>query len=77
MTPQEDEKLWRDRFVAINLVRIGGTIIVLIGLYISQTDAVREGGAMIEGLGLALAGLAISFGGPKWLARRWRTPPGP
>ena len=77
MTPQENEKLWRDRFVAINLVRIGGTLIVLIGLYISQTDAVREGGAMIPGLALALAGLAISFGGPKYLARKWRTPPGP
>jgi hypothetical protein len=77
MTPQEDEKLWRDRFVAINLVRIGGTIIVLIGLYISQTDAVREGGVMIPGLALAVAGLVISFGGPKYLARKWRTPPGP
>ena len=53
MTPQDNDKLWRDRFIAINLVRIGGTIIVLIGLYISQTDAVREGGAMILGLALA------------------------
>ena len=77
MTPKEDEKLWRDRFVAINLVRIGGTIVVLIGLYISQTDAVREGGAMIPGLALSLAGLVISFGGPKYLAKKWRTPPGP
>ncbi len=77
MTPQEDEKLWRDRFVAINMVRIGGTIIVLIGLYISQTDAVREGGAMILGLSIAVAGLVVSFGGPKYLAKKWRPPPGP
>ncbi|HMJ92857.1 MAG TPA: hypothetical protein VK472_02025 [Allosphingosinicella sp.] len=76
MTPKEDDKLWRDRFVAINLVRIGGTIVVLIGLYISQTDAVRQGGATIPGLALAIAGLVISFAGPKYLARKWRTPPG-
>ena len=55
MTPRRQEDLWRDRFIAINLVRIGGTIVVLVGLYISQTDAVREGGAMIPGLGLAIA----------------------
>ena len=75
MTPEE--KVWRDRFIAINLVRIGGTIVVLFGLYISQTDAVREGGATIAGLGLAIAGLVVAFVGPVWLARKWRTPPNP
>jgi len=75
MTPED--KVWRDRFIAVNLVRIGGTIVVLIGLYISQTDAVRQGGAMVLGLGLAILGLVAAFGGPKWLARKWRTPPGP
>jgi hypothetical protein len=75
MTPEE--KVWRDRFIAINLVRIGGTIVVLFGLYISQTDAVREGGATIPGLGLAIVGLIVAFVGPVWLARKWRTPPNP
>jgi hypothetical protein len=75
MTPEE--KMWRDRFIAINLVRIGGTIIVLFGLYISQLDAGRPGSAMIAGLGLAILGLVAAFGGPKWLARKWRTPPNP
>jgi hypothetical protein len=75
MTPEE--KVWRDRFIAINLVRIGGTIVVLIGLYISQTDAVRPGGATIPGLALAIAGLIVAFAGPIWLARKWRTPPNP
>jgi hypothetical protein len=76
MTPQDEETLWRNRFIAINLVRIGGTIVVLVGLYISQTDAIQPGGATFPGLGLAIFGLVVSFGGPKWLARRWRTPPG-
>jgi hypothetical protein len=71
MTPQEEEHLWRNRFVMINLVRIGGTIVALVGLYISV-----QGGAMIPGLALAVAGVVASFAGPKWLARKWRTPPG-
>jgi hypothetical protein len=77
MTPQDDETLWRNRFIAINLVRIGGTIVVLIGLAIWYSDLLVEGGSMAIGLPLALAGLVGSFWGPKWLAARWRTPPGP
>jgi hypothetical protein len=77
MTPQDDETLWRNRFITINMVRIGGTAIVLFGLYVWHTDFVRPGGAIDIGLPLALVGLLVSFGGPRFLARRWRTPPGP
>jgi hypothetical protein len=77
MTPQDDETLWRNRFIAINLVRIGGTIVVLIGLAIWHTDFLAEGGTLVLGLPITLAGLVASFWGPKWLAARWRTPPGP
>jgi hypothetical protein len=74
--PPPDDRVWRDRFIMINLTRIGGTIIVLVGLYLWQTDRVREGGAIEIGLPLAAIGLAISFLGPMYLARKWRTPPG-
>jgi hypothetical protein len=77
MTPQDDEALWRNRFIAINLVRIGGTVIVMIALAIWYSDLLVEGGTLVIGLPLALAGLVVSFWGPKWLASRWRTPPGP
>jgi len=77
MTPQDDDTLWRNRFIAINLVRIGGTIVVLFALAIWYSDLLVEGGSMAVGLPLALAGLIASFLGPKWLAARWRTPPGP
>jgi hypothetical protein len=77
MTPQEDEALWRNRFIAINLVRIGGTLVVMLALAIWYTDILVEGGTLVIGLPLALAGLAVSFWGPKWLVARWRTPPGP
>jgi hypothetical protein len=76
MTP-DDDALWRNRFIAINLVRIGGTLVVLLALGIWYSDLLIEGGSIAIGLPLALAGLVVSFWGPKWLAARWRTPPGP
>ncbi len=76
MTPSEDEALWRNRFITINLVRIGGTAVVLLGLFILNGDLIQEGGSIALGIPLALIGLAISFGGPKWLSEKWRTPPG-
>ncbi len=75
MTPSEDEALWRNRFITINLVRIGGTAVVLLGLFILNGDLIQEGGSIALGIPLALIGLAISFGGPKWLSNKWRTPP--
>lgn len=75
MTPEEDETVWRNRFILVNLVRIGATAFVLLALAIWYTDLLVPGGSMLIGLPLALAGLVVSFWGPKWLARRWRTPP--
>ena len=75
MTPQE-EALWRNRFITLNLTRIGGTLVVLIGLLVWYSDVFIEGGSMAIGLPLALIGLVVSFAGPKWLAQKWRTPPG-
>jgi uncharacterized membrane protein (DUF485 family) len=74
--PPLDEATWRNRFIAINLVRIGGTFVVLIGLIIWHSDWLEQGGSIEVGLPLALLGLAISFGGPLYLAKKWRTPPG-
>ena len=76
MTPEEENAMWRNRFILINLVRIGGTVLALFGLALWQSDAVVEGGSIL-GFPLALVGLVISFLGPKWLADRWRTPPQP
>ena len=73
MTRQDDEALWRNRFILINLVRIGGTVVVLLALALWQSDLFVEGGTIL-GFPIALAGLVVSFWGPKWLARR-RLPP--
>jgi len=70
-----DEATWRSRFIMINLTRIGGTAVALLGLYLWHSDHLREGGAMEVGLPIALLGIAISFLVPRLLARKWRTPP--
>jgi len=78
MTPDSgrgsDEETWRNRFILMNLVRIGGTVVVLIGLAIWHSDWVRKGGALEIGFPLAIIGLVVSFYAPKWLSRRWRDP---
>lgn len=76
MTAPDREALWRNRFILMNLIRIGGTILVLLSLLLWQTDTFVEGGTII-GFPLAIAALAVSFFGPKWIAGRWRTPPEP
>lgn len=73
MTDDKDEALWRNRFILINLVRIGGTVVVLFALALWQSDVIVEGGSIV-GFPLALAGLVVSFFGPKWLAGRWTRP---
>lgn len=76
MTPEQEHRMWRNRFILMNLVRIGATIFVFFSLALWQSDLIVEGGTIL-GFPLALAGLAVSFFGPKWLAGRWRTPPAP
>jgi hypothetical protein len=71
MTPQDDD-LWRSRFIAVNMLRIGGTGVVLIGLAIWYTNVVVAGGLPIIGFPLAVAGLIASFWGPVALTRHWK-----
>ncbi|HEX4738995.1 MAG TPA: hypothetical protein VH331_15695 [Allosphingosinicella sp.] len=71
MTPQDKDDLWRNRFIMVNLLRIGATIFCLIALAIWQTNLLVPGGSIV-GLPLALAGLVLAFWGPSWLARHWK-----
>jgi hypothetical protein len=68
----ENDDLWRNRFVLLNLARIGATLVVLLGLVLWQSDLVVRGGSIVLGLPLALAGLILAFQGPKWLSRYWK-----
>ena len=71
MNPDNDD-LWRNRFITVNLVRIGGTVIVLIGLAIWYGNVLVQGGSIEVGLPLALAGLVASFWGPIALSHHWK-----
>jgi hypothetical protein len=73
LPPAPDEATWRRRFILMNVARIAATVLVLVGILLWQSDTFLEGGSIV-GLPLALIGLVASFGAPKWLARRWRTP---
>ena len=70
-----DERTWRNRFIVMNLVQIGGTVFVLLALLLWQSSVFVEGGHWI-GFPLALVGLVISFFGPRTMAKRWKRPPG-
>lgn len=67
-----DEATWRNRFITLQLARIGGTILTLAGVYLMLSNSVQQGGSIVLGLPLALIGLVISFWGPKHLSRMWR-----
>ena len=76
MTPHDEANLWRNRFILMNLVRIGATIGVLLSILLWQSDTFVQGGSIL-GFPLALVCLVTSFFGPKYLAQQWRTPPEP
>ena len=76
MTPQDDVATWRNRFILMNLIRIGGTVGVLLSILLWQSDVFVCAGTIL-GFPLALACLLVSFLGPKYAARQWRTPPEP
>ena len=71
-----NETMSRNRFIMMNLIRIGATIVVLLGLLLWQSSVFVEGGSII-GFPIAIVALVVSFFGPKWIAGRWRTPPSP
>jgi hypothetical protein len=76
MTPDDETRLWRNRFILLNLIRIGGTIGVLLSILLWQGDSFVRGGSIL-GFPLALLFLVVSFFGPRYAARQWRTPPEP
>jgi hypothetical protein len=76
MTPQEENAMWRNRFILMNLIRIAASVGVLAAILLWQTDIFVRGGSVL-GFPIAIICLAISFFGPKYAAGRWRTPPEP
>jgi hypothetical protein len=71
-----DDAIWRNRFIVMNLIRIGATAGVVLCLLLWQSDLFVQGGSFI-GFPLGILFLVVSFFGPKLYASRWREPPTP
>lgn len=71
-----DDRTARNRFFLIQLARLGGIAIALIGLLLWQSSRIVQGGSII-GFPITLAGMFASFWLPLHLVRKWRTPPEP
>ncbi|MFM6951369.1 MAG: hypothetical protein ACKOW1_10150 [Novosphingobium sp.] len=67
----EDDTRARNRFIVIQLVRISGVAMVLVGLLVmnGRIDWPRE-----VGFALAAVGLFEAMIAPILLARKWKTP---
>ena len=71
-----DDAIWRNRFIVMNLIRLGATIGVILCLLLWQSDLFVRGGSFI-GFPLGIVFLVVSFFGPKAYASRFREPPAP
>ncbi len=70
------EKAAKQRFLALNLFRLSGVLILGFGFMVmlQQFDFVQEQKAKIMGAIIASAGMFQTILVPRILARAWRTP---
>lgn len=73
MTPDPREQQAKRRFWLLSLVRLGGAMLVLFGIVV--TAGRLQPIAPAAGYLLIVLGLVAMSLIPRWLARRWRTPP--
>lgn len=64
--------LEKQRFMAIQLVRLMGAVLAILGALIAGGKIDLP---LLVGYGLMLMGLIDFFAMPRLLARRWRSPP--
>jgi hypothetical protein len=66
----------RQRWMVLNLMRIAGIVLALVGILMTQgtIDLVGEENTLVGYVFIAV-GLADAFIVPQVLARKWRTPP--
>lgn len=66
-----DEALWKRRFHLFMAVRLIGLAVFLLGVAITFSDLVREGGWPAVGGLLAIAGVIDAVFAPKMLKKLW------
>ena len=70
----DDEEIWKRRFLASMLARLGSLVIFLLGIVILFTDAVQPGGSPRFGAILVIIGAISSVIAPRLVRRRWERP---
>ena len=68
----DDEAIWKQRFLMFSLVRISGVAIIALGLAIAFTDLVRDGGWRGLGALIIVLGTIDAAFAPMLLKRSWR-----
>ena len=66
-----DEDLWRRRFLIFTLVRLAGLATFFLGVAITYTDLVREGGWPAVGAIVAIMGAIDAVFAPRLLRKLW------
>jgi len=72
MDDRPSDDVARNRWMVINALRVGGVVMVLVGLMIVRQVISVDAWA---GYVIGAVGLADVFLVPLMLARKWRTPP--
>ena len=67
----DDEALWKRRFLIFTLVRLAGLAIFFVGVAITFSDWLREGGWPAVGVPIAIIGLIDSVFSPRILKKIW------
>lgn len=67
----DDERLWRNRFLAYSAVRLSGLAIFFLGLAIAYSDLLREGGWPQVGAVIAVMGVIDALFAPRLLKKLW------
>ena len=67
----ENEQLWRTRFLVFTLIRLAGLALFLIGIAIAFSDLVQPGGWPLLGGLMAIAGAIDALFAPRMLRRAW------
>lgn len=68
--PDDAETRARQRFIILNVIRLGGLAVLLFGIAMARGVVA---GPYWLGVILALAGLLDFYFGPRMLARSWKT----
>ena len=67
----DNEAVWRKRFFAYMLARLGGLAVFFLGIAIAYSDLIRPGGAPQLGAVIAIVGVLDALFGPRLVKRAW------